>query len=61
MKTFEMPIELGGHIEVKANSKEEAIRKYNKLTLAQRLKRVVVTMCEPIPDDEFLEEYTNEV
>ena len=56
-----MPIELNGHIEVKANSKEEAIRKYKKLTYAQRLKRVVVTACEPIPDDEFLEYYTDEV
>lgn len=56
-----MPIELSGHIEVKANSKEEAIRKYKKLTYAQRFKRVVVTECELIPDDEFLEETTYEV
>lgn len=56
-----MPIELCGHIEVKANSKEEAIRKYKKLTYAQRFKRVVVTECELIPDDELIEDYTFEV
>lgn len=62
MKTFSMPIQLSGHIDVKANSIDEAIRKYKNLTYEQCRRRLVVSdLALMTDDDEYLAFLTEEI
>ena len=62
MKTFIMPVQICGHVEVKANSIEDAIRKYKKLTFEQCKRRLEISALELMRyDDEELEFLTEEI
>ncbi len=52
MKTFSMPVQLCGHIDVKANSIDEAIRKYKNLTFEQCKRRLKISYLALMTDDD---------
>lgn len=57
-----MPIQICGHIDVKANSIDEAIRKYKNLTYEQCKRRLEVTdLALMTDDDEYLAFLTEEI
>lgn len=52
MKTFSMPVQICGHVEVKANSIDDAIRKYKNLTYEQCKRRLEISALSLMTDDD---------